>query len=99
MISTMNQVIWDAISLLNVILFCAAIMFSFKISSILTSIIQRLGIKKEHIRTIRITVAGFIILGALFFCGMVAYLDTLQHHLQQLDEDLRRLNLTIGTTR
>lgn len=99
MISTMNQFIWNAIAMLNVILFCIAIIFSFKLYSALDHVIQKLNIKREYGRILKIAFSGFMIIGTLFFFGMVAYLDTLQNHLKQIDQNLNILVQSLPATR
>lgn len=98
MISMMNQMIWDIIATLNVILFCIVIIFSFKIYAAMDHVIQQLDIKSEYGRIIKISISGIMIIGALFFFGMVAYLDTLQNHLKQIGHDLNRLVQSLPAT-
>ncbi len=91
MISNLNQIIWDAIALLNVLMFCAVIVLSFKMYPKLDSIIRKLNIQQDYAHIIKMAFCGLFIFCALFFFGMIAYLDTIQNHLEQISTNLHKI--------
>lgn len=91
MIPTMNTIIWDAIALLNVIMFCVVIVLSFKMYPKLDNIIRKLNIQQDYAHIIKMAFCGLFIFCALFFFGIIAYFDTIQNHLEQISTDLHKI--------
>ncbi len=87
----MNKIIWDAIALLNVIMFCGVIVLSFKMYPKLDNIIRMLNIQQEYVHIIKMAFCGLFIFCALFFFGIIAYFDTIQNHLAQISTDLHKI--------